>query len=75
MNERTDTQEDVSSKMDRDFQALEKELDDKLRMFGFNKSAGQKRDLLGLMERQGHRQVGFGMSELREKSQTGGDPW
>ncbi|KIW71539.1 ribosomal protein S10 [Phialophora macrospora] len=59
---------DVASKMDADFSNLEKELDDKLRLFGFNKHVGAKRDLLGLMERQHHRREGVGMSEVREKA-------
>lgn len=61
--------------MDRDFTALEKDLDEKLSLFGFNKSAEDKADLLRLMERQKHRQVGFGMSEIREQSRTTNDPW
>ncbi|EXJ63051.1 hypothetical protein A1O7_03496 [Cladophialophora yegresii CBS 114405] len=59
---------DVASKMDADFANLEKELDDKLRLFGFNKHVAAKRDLLGLMERQHHRREGVGMSEVREKA-------
>ncbi|OAL19890.1 hypothetical protein AYO22_09417 [Fonsecaea multimorphosa] len=66
---------DVASKMDHDFTSLEKELDSKLRLFGFNKTAGKKNDLLGLLERQGHRREGVGMSEVREKSRTTEDPW
>ncbi|KAK4945125.1 mitochondrial 37S ribosomal protein rsm10 [Elasticomyces elasticus] len=66
---------DVAGKMDRDFSSLEKDLDDKLRLFGFNKSAKDKTDLLRLMERQKHRQVGVGMSEIREQSRTTDDPW
>jgi hypothetical protein len=54
--------------MDTDFSNLEKELDDKLRLFGFNKHVAAKRDLLGLMERQHHRREGVGMSEVREKA-------
>lgn len=63
--------------MERDFHSLEKELDDKLQLFGFSKSAPpQKKDLLGLMERQGHRRVGVGMSEVREGSRASRhDPW
>ncbi|ETI23090.1 ribosomal protein S10 [Cladophialophora carrionii CBS 160.54] len=59
---------DVASKMDADFSNLEKELDDKLRLFGFNKHVAAKRNLLGLMERQHHRREGVGMSEVREKA-------
>ncbi|KAH0846927.1 hypothetical protein AYO21_02377 [Fonsecaea monophora] len=66
---------DVASKMDHDFTSLEKELDSKLRLFGFNKTAGKKNDLLDLLERQGHRREGIGMSEVREKSRTTEDPW
>ncbi|KIW98477.1 ribosomal protein S10 [Cladophialophora bantiana CBS 173.52] len=66
---------DVASKMDHDFASLEKELDNKLRLFGFNKTAGKKNDLLSLLERQGPRREGVGMSELREKSRTTEDPW
>ncbi|EXJ80268.1 hypothetical protein A1O1_08410 [Capronia coronata CBS 617.96] len=66
---------DVAGKMDRDFAALEKQLDDKLRLFGFNKSSAEKNDLLQIMDKQGHRQVGVGMSELREKSRVTSDPF
>ncbi|EXJ86475.1 hypothetical protein A1O3_03426 [Capronia epimyces CBS 606.96] len=66
---------DVAGKMDRDFSALEKELDDKLRLFGFNKSSADKNDLLRIMAKQGHRQVGVGMSEVREGSRTTNDPY
>ncbi len=62
--------------MDTDFSNLEKELDDKLRLFGFNKHVAEKRDLLGLMERQNHRREGVGMSEVREKARVkDSDPW
>ncbi|OAP56712.1 ribosomal protein S10 [Fonsecaea erecta] len=66
---------DVASKMDHDFTSLEKELDSKLRLFGFNKTAGKNNDLLDLLEKQGHRREGVGMSEVREKSRTTEDPW
>ena len=54
--------------MDRDFANLEKELDDKLRLFGFNKQVAEKRDLLGLMDQQNQRREGIGMSEVRERA-------
>jgi hypothetical protein len=66
---------DVAGKMDREFKSLEKELDDKLSLFGFNKTAADKTDLVRVMEKQKHRQVGVGMSELREKSRTTEDPF
>ncbi|KIW47561.1 ribosomal protein S10, variant [Exophiala oligosperma] len=66
---------DVAGKMDKEFKSLEKDLDDKLRLFGFNKSAAHKTDLLNLMERQKHRQVGVPMSEIREQSRTTQDPF
>lgn len=69
---------DVAGKMDRDFHSLEKELDDKLRLFGFSKHAmaARKTDyLLDLVQRQGHRHVGSVMSEVREKGRTTEDPW
>lgn len=66
---------DVAGKMDREFKSLEAELDDKLRLFGFNKAAAGKTDLLRLMDKQNHRQVGVGASEVREKSRTTGDPF
>ncbi|KAJ4516611.1 mitochondrial 37S ribosomal protein rsm10 [Exophiala dermatitidis] len=62
-------QVDVAGKMDRDFAALEKHLDEKLRLFGFNKSSADKNDLLRLMAKQGHRQVGVGNSLLAKRLQ------
>ena len=62
---------DVSSKMDKQFSQLEEDLDAKLRLVGFNKAASRNANLLRMMERQGHRQVGVGMSELRDKARGG----
>jgi len=66
---------DVAGKMDKDFKSLEQDLDDKLRLFGFNQSAAEKNNLLNIMDRQKHRHVGMGMSEVREKSRTTDDPF
>ncbi|KIX10359.1 ribosomal protein S10 [Rhinocladiella mackenziei CBS 650.93] len=66
---------DVAGKMDQEFISLENELDDKLRLFGFNKHDGQRNDLGRLMDNQGHRHVGMGMTEVREKSRVYGDPY
>lgn len=62
--------------MDADFSNLEKDLDDKLRLFGFSKHVAGKRDLLGLLERQNHRREGMGMSEVRKEARVkDSDPW
>ncbi|KAK5374870.1 mitochondrial 37S ribosomal protein rsm10 [Exophiala xenobiotica] len=66
---------DVAGKMDKDFKSLEQDLDDKLHLFGFNKSVAEKSNLLNIMDRQKHRHVGMGMSEIREKSRTTDDPF
>ncbi len=65
----------MAGKMDKDFKSLEQDLDDKLRLFGFNQSAAEKNNLLNIMDRQKHRHVGMGMSEVREKSRTTDDPF
>jgi hypothetical protein len=65
--------------MDADYRNLEKELDDKLKLFGYAKGVADKRDLLSIMERQNHRREGMGMSEVRTRSRPEGkhsvDPW
>jgi hypothetical protein len=59
---------DVGKKMDAKYADLESELNAKLSLFGFNKHVAGKRDLMSLMERQGERRQGAGMSEVRRYS-------
>ena len=59
--------------MDRQFKELEKDLDEKLRLFGFNKAASRNANLLRMMNKQRHKQVGVGATELRERSRVNGE--
>ena len=62
--------------MDADYSNLEKDLNDKLQLFGFSKQFAEKRDLLGLLERQNGRREGLGMSQVRRQARVkDSDPW
>jgi hypothetical protein len=58
--------------MDKQFSELEKDLDERLRLFGFNKAAAGNSDLVRMMRNQGLRGPGVGGSEVREKSKPFG---
>lgn len=57
--------------MDKQFASLEKDLDDKLRLFGFSQAAAGNRDLLRMMLKQGIRGPGVGATDVRDKSKSG----
>jgi hypothetical protein len=52
--------------MDKQFAGLEKELDEKLRLFGFNKAAAGNRNLVQMMHKQGVRGPGVGVTDVRD---------
>lgn len=52
--------------MDKQFENLEKELDEKLRLFGFTKAAAGNRDLVRMMQKQGVRGPGVGLTDVRD---------
>jgi hypothetical protein len=56
----------VAKGMDKQFENLEKELDEKLRLFGFNKAAAGNRDLVRMMHKQGVRGPGVGVTDVRD---------
>jgi len=56
--------------MDKQFHEMEKELDEKLKYFGFNKAVAGRKSLEKMIQKQGARQVGVPMTEVREASQT-----
>ena len=62
---------DVAKTMDKQFNELEKELDEKLRLYGFNQAAAGNRDLLRMMLKQGVRGPGVGATDVRDKSRIG----
>lgn len=56
--------------MDKAFAEVEKELDAKLATFGWNKSAGSTTSVTEMLQKQGAKQVGVPLSDVREASQT-----
>lgn len=62
---------DVAKTMDKQFDDLEKELDEKLRLYGFSQAAAGNRDLLRMMMKQGVRGPGVGATDVRDKSRVG----
>lgn len=62
---------DVGEQMDRTYKSqVEKELTEKLKEFGFNKTIAEKTSLDRLMRRQGTKVQGVPMAEVRERSLT-----
>lgn len=60
--------------MDKQFANLEKELDEKLRLFGFNKAAAGNRSLLQMMHKQGVRGPGVGVTDVRDGTRDPSEP-
>ena len=60
----------VGKNMDKAFAEVEKELDAKLGTFGWNKSAGATKSVTEMLQKQGMKQVGVPLSDVREASQT-----
>ena len=56
--------------MDKAVADVEKELDAKLAMFGWNKSVGSTKSVTEMLQKQGMKQVGVALSDVREDSQT-----
>lgn len=52
--------------MDKQFAEVEKELDDKLRLFGFSKAAAGDRSLVQMMQKQGVRGPGVPVTDVRD---------
>ena len=61
---------DVGKTMDKAFAEVEKELDAKLGTFGWNKSVGSTKSVTEMLQKQGMKQVGVPLSDVREASQT-----
>ena len=61
---------DVGANMDNGFVEVEKELDEKLSMFGWNKTVAGERSVKDAMRKQGVKHTGVPMMEVREASQT-----
>ena len=61
---------DVGANMDKGFVEVEKELDEKLSMFGWNKTVAGERSVKDAMLKQGVKHTGVPMMEVREASQT-----
>jgi hypothetical protein len=61
---------EVGKNMDKAFAEVEKELDAKLAAFGWNKSVGSTKSVIEMLQKQGARQVGVPLSDVREASQT-----
>jgi hypothetical protein len=56
--------------MDKAFSEIEKELDSKLATFGWNKTVGSTKSVTEMLQKQGMKQVGVPLSDVREASQT-----
>ena len=61
---------EVGKNMDKAFAEIEKELDDKLASFGWNKSVGSTKSVTEMLQKQGVKQVGVPLTDVREASQT-----
>jgi len=61
---------EVGKSMDKAFAEVEKELDAKLGTFGWNKSVGPTKSVINMLQKQGMKQVGVPLSDVREASQT-----
>lgn len=61
---------EVGENMDKAFAEVEKELDAKLGTFGWNKSVGPTKSVTDMLQKQGMKQVGVPLSDVREASQT-----
>jgi hypothetical protein len=61
---------EVGKNMDKAFAEVEKELDAKLGTFGWNKSVGPTKSVTDMLQKQGMKQVGVPLSDVREASQT-----
>lgn len=56
--------------MDKAFAEVEKELDAKLATFGWNKSVASTQSVTEMLQKQGVKQVGVPLTDVREASQT-----
>jgi len=61
---------EVGKNMDKAFSEIEQELDSKLATFGWNKTVGSTKSVTDMLQKQGVKQVGVPMMEVREASQT-----
>ena len=61
---------EVGKNMDKAFAEVEKELDAKLRTFGWNKTVGPTKSVTEMLQKQGMKQVGVPLADVREASQT-----
>jgi ribosomal protein S10 len=61
---------EVGKNMDRAFAEVEKELDAKLATFGWNKSVASTQSVTEMLQKQGVKQVGVPLTDVREASQT-----
>lgn len=56
--------------MDKAFAEVEKELNAKLATFGWNKSVAATQSVTEMLQKQGAKQVGVPLTDVREASQT-----
>ena len=61
---------EVGKNMDKAFSEVEKDLDAKLATFGWNKGVAPNRSVTEMLQKQGAKQVGVPLTDVREGSQT-----
>ena len=61
---------EVGKSMDKAFSEIEHELDERLSSFGWNKNVAPERSVLQALVESGLRDMGMGMTDVREASQT-----